>query len=43
LPLRGKHAAGAGAPLEIALAVTSNLNVPFRVQRHGWFAGKDSF
>ena len=33
LPLRGKHDAGAGAPLEIAANVAGNLNVFFRVQR----------
>ena len=43
LPLRGEHAAGAGAPLEIAAAVAGGLNVFRRVQRHGWFRGKDGF
>jgi len=41
--LAGEHAAGAGAPLEIAAAVAGGLNVFRRVQRRGWFAGKDGF
>jgi hypothetical protein len=48
--LKGSLAASRGArrrrlspPLEIAAVVADNLNVSFRVQRRGWFAGKDGF
>jgi hypothetical protein len=39
----GEHAAGAGAPLEIAAAVAGFSRVTFRVQRRGRFKAKTAF